>query len=155
MTDLIQCDTLVFQTLDDLKDACLEAKDEKSEVNDFEVGVFCGQYKTPVPDDYFPHANGVDGNKKRKSAAITQVGGDSDAVLVASSGPVNVKLPRGSMDEAISKGPEYREDVRYVDTNNSLSVYLGANDLTVFITLQAGLKMGHFHEKEARRIFCG
>ncbi|EHK41333.1 hypothetical protein TRIATDRAFT_295257 [Trichoderma atroviride IMI 206040] len=111
MTDLIQCDTLVFQTLEDLKDACLEAKDDKSEVNDFEVGVFCGQYKTPVPDDYFPHANGVDGNKKRKSAAITEVGGDSDAVLVASSGPVNVKLPRGSMDEAVPKGPEYREDV--------------------------------------------
>ncbi|KAL7903247.1 phosphoribosyltransferase-like protein [Trichoderma sp. SZMC 28014] len=111
MTDLIQCDTLVFQTLEDLKDACLEAKDDKSEVNDFEVGVFCGQYKTPVPDDYFPHANGVDGNKKRKSAAITEVGGDSDAVLVASSGPVNVKLPRGSTDEAVPKGPEYREDV--------------------------------------------
>lgn len=122
MTDLIQCDTLVFQTLDDLKDACLEAKDDKSEVHDFEVGVFCGQYKTPVPDDYFPHANGVDGNKKRKSAAITEVGGDSDAVLVASSGPVNVKLPRGSMDEAVPKGPEYREDVRYVVADNPLNV---------------------------------
>ncbi|KAK3936630.1 hypothetical protein QBC46DRAFT_418544 [Diplogelasinospora grovesii] len=110
MTGLIQCDALVFQTLEDLKAACIEAAEGNSEIKDFEVGVFCGQYKAPVPADYSERWSRPNGNKKRKSAAITGEEGHTGIVLVASSGPVNVTVPHEALyDDA--KGPEYREDV--------------------------------------------
>lgn len=34
-----------------------------------------------------------------------------------------------------------------------LDVDFGANDIAVFITMQAGLETGHYHEKEAKWIF--
>lgn len=110
MTDSIKCDTLVFQTLEDLKDACIEAADEKSEVKDFEVGVFCGKYTTPVPPEYFERSKKEVGSKKRKATSMTGEGG-ADAVIVASS-PMNVRVPK---DERNGDEPDYREDIRYVE----------------------------------------
>lgn len=50
------CDRVIFQTLDDLTDACMEVKSEDvSEPQSFECGVFCGQYATPIPPEYFQH----------------------------------------------------------------------------------------------------
>jgi amidophosphoribosyltransferase len=90
MTQQLQCDTLIFQTLEDLKAACVEAADGKSQVRDFEVGVFCGQYKSQVPEDYFERSRQLHcNNKKRKSTAVTGEDGDGGAVEVASSGPTN------------------------------------------------------------------
>ncbi|CRK26511.1 hypothetical protein BN1708_004239 [Verticillium longisporum] len=102
MTELIQCDTLVFQTLEDLKAACLEAADEKSQVRDFEVGVFCGHYKSPLPDDYLERSARwyESKSKKRKSTAMTNDGIEGGAFVVASSGPVNTPIP-----------PEHSEDI--------------------------------------------
>ncbi|RBQ80240.1 hypothetical protein VDGD_21153 [Verticillium dahliae] len=102
MTELIQCDTLVFQTLEDLKAACLEAADEKSQVRDFEVGVFCGHYKSPLPDDYLERSARwyESKSKKRKSTAMTNDGVEGGAFVVASSGPVNTPIP-----------PEHSEDI--------------------------------------------
>ncbi|EFX06109.1 amidophosphoribosyltransferase [Grosmannia clavigera kw1407] len=113
MTDLIQCDDLVFQTLEDLKAACTEAADGNSQVTDFEVGVFCGQYRTPVPDDYFDHLVKLHGSesKKRKSIAIS--GEEAGPTLFASSGPVNGTLPppEASFPDR-PKGVEHQEDIR-------------------------------------------
>lgn len=92
MTKVIQCHALIFQTLEDLKAACIEAADETSQVKDFEAGVFCGQYQTPVPADY------------QTTALMDE--GDSRVILVASSGPVNGLVHDG-------KGLEYREDIKY------------------------------------------
>lgn len=92
MTNIIQCDALIFQTLQDLKDACVEAADKGCPVKDFEVGVFCGNYKSPVPDDYFERSSRMYNNKnlKRKATEVTEEEGDAGGVIVpASSGPVN------------------------------------------------------------------
>ena len=57
-------------SLDDLQDACRLAGPSKNlakEDQSFEVGVFNGQYVTPVPDGYFEHLERVRGeNKKMK-----------------------------------------------------------------------------------------
>ncbi|KAH8892776.1 amidophosphoribosyltransferase [Thozetella sp. PMI_491] len=107
MTNLIQCHALVFQTLEDLKAACIEAADGKTEVHDFEVGVFCGQYKTPVPADYLERSSLLHGNKPTMR---TDHQGDAGAVVVASSGPVNLPVPREALPDRAKL--ENNEDIR-------------------------------------------
>ncbi|VUC28446.1 unnamed protein product [Clonostachys rosea] len=102
---------VVYQSLDDLKDACREAIQDGYEKIDFETGVFSGHYTTPVPEEYFEHLERLRSNKKRKAAAITEAeGGGAQTVLVASGGPVNVSSGNHVPDEDV-KGPENREDV--------------------------------------------
>lgn len=113
MTSLIQCDALVFQTLDDLKAACLEAADGKSQVKDFEVGVFCGQYKTPLPADYFERSSQQNRNNQRNGMRIVGEEGDASATLVASSGPVGVAASQEEADANDAQGSRHQEDIRY------------------------------------------
>ena len=64
----IGADRVIFQDLDDLKDACSDAvvtKTDPHEPRDFEVGVFCGKYVTPVPPGYFKHIERVREKSKR------------------------------------------------------------------------------------------
>jgi amidophosphoribosyltransferase len=51
------CDRIIFQTLNDLTDACVEVvkSQDMSDPQSFECGVFCGQYATPIPPEYFQH----------------------------------------------------------------------------------------------------
>ncbi len=60
----IGADRIFFQDLEDLKAACSDAYVSKStprEGRDFEVGVFCGNYTTPVDKEYFKHLEKVRG----------------------------------------------------------------------------------------------
>lgn len=61
---------MIFQSLDDLIDACRQAAfadNPRRDSQEFEVGVFNGQYVTPVPDGYFAHLERIRGeNKKMK-----------------------------------------------------------------------------------------
>ena len=58
------CERIIFQTLDGLTNTCAEAVRSQGldEPQSFEVGVFCGQYATPVPPDYFDHLEKTRGN---------------------------------------------------------------------------------------------
>ena len=61
-------DKVIFQTLDDLKAACAEGVVpgvEPRKDQDFEVGVFCGKYVTPVDHDYFVHLEQVRGESRK------------------------------------------------------------------------------------------
>ncbi|WYZ33848.1 hypothetical protein EsH8_I_000124 [Colletotrichum jinshuiense] len=89
---LIGADSVIYQDLDDLKAACIEAVDDGKEsvITDFEVGVFCGKYKTAVPSSYFDHLQQLNGSKKKTAAA-------NSAYLVANGGPVNI--PTGAQDD--------------------------------------------------------
>lgn len=71
----IGADSVVYQSLADLKAACLDAANETgtSQGNgrtyerpgNFEVGVFCGTYVTPVDSDYFEHLEQIRGQSRK------------------------------------------------------------------------------------------
>jgi hypothetical protein len=96
----------------------LEAADGKSEVNGFEVGVFCGRYTTPAPLEYFERSSRLHAKAKKKSAALAYRNGPGGAILVASGGPVNGTASYETLDDSGIMSPEYREDVRYVLPSN-------------------------------------
>ena len=54
---------MIYQSLSDLKAACAELSPRANQ--DFEVGVFCGTYVTPVEDGYFEHLEKVRGETKK------------------------------------------------------------------------------------------
>ena len=54
---------VIYQTLEDLKSACAELSPRKNQ--EFEVGVFCGTYVTPVEPGYFEHLERVRGETKK------------------------------------------------------------------------------------------
>ncbi|KAK4453756.1 Amidophosphoribosyltransferase [Podospora aff. communis PSN243] len=112
----INADDVIYQDLGALKAACAEAS-PNSEIKDFEVGVFCGTYKTEVPEGYFEHLNESRG-KKRKMAGADE----ASSALVGNSGPVSVSRPEGcfkldlrTVEEAAitnePRSPQNREDI--------------------------------------------
>ena len=54
---------VIYQSLSDLKAACAELSPRKDQ--DFEVGVFCGTYITPVEDGYLEHLEEVRGATRK------------------------------------------------------------------------------------------
>lgn len=68
----IGADSVVYQTLDDLKASCVDAAVEagaKDAPRNFEVGVFCGSYITPVDDGYFDHLELLRGENRKLKVA--------------------------------------------------------------------------------------
>lgn len=99
----INADDVIYQDLADLKAACTEASPD-DKITEFEVGVFCGNYQTDIPEGYFDHLNDCRGTK-RKAAMLN----GTKKVLVANSGPVNVSTPEPEAE--ISENPENRQDI--------------------------------------------
>lgn len=121
----IDADEVIFQDLADLKASCIEAAEGPTEIEDFEVGVFCGKYVTDVPEGYFEHLSRLRGKEKKTVARAIEAGGTGSghATVVTNSGPVNVasRRPGDDDDDAGEDGnenngsrPEQREDIRYV-----------------------------------------
>ncbi|KAI1801731.1 amidophosphoribosyltransferase [Daldinia bambusicola] len=75
----IDAEEVIYQDLDDLKAACAELAPPDGPTQ-FEVGVFCGKYCTPVPEGYFEHLNQVRGTK-RKHATHAQVSSSGPTIV--------------------------------------------------------------------------
>lgn len=87
----IGAEKIIFQELDDLKDACIEAVCPgliARENQEFEVGVFNGEYVTPVPNGYFAHLEKVRG-KKRKLKVMENA---REAVANGSAGKAEIQV---------------------------------------------------------------
>ncbi|KAI9827400.1 MAG: hypothetical protein M1819_006941 [Sarea resinae] len=61
----IGADAVIYQTLADLKTSCAELSPRDPAKQEFEVGVFCGKYVTPVDDDYFRRLEQIRGESKK------------------------------------------------------------------------------------------
>ncbi|KAI0201199.1 nucleophile aminohydrolase [Astrocystis sublimbata] len=123
IAQIIGADDLIYQDLDDLKQACAEAAPNGG-VKEFEVGVFCGKYQTDVPDGYFAHLDELRGKKKKAN-------GVPNGGIKLSSNPVNdsvatpsfrLEIQPHAMPENLDpmslmsvvnapRSPEHREDI--------------------------------------------
>lgn len=92
---IIGADRIFFQDLEDLKAACSEAYVSKSTPRagrDFEVGVFCGKYATPVDEEYFEHLEQVRGQARKRKVlkeareAVAIGSADEEAIEIAAKG---------------------------------------------------------------------
>ncbi|KAK0326254.1 amidophosphoribosyltransferase [Friedmanniomyces endolithicus] len=87
----IGADGVIYQTLPDLKRACGRAG-PKGEAQEFEVGVFCGEYVTPVPEVYFNHLERVRGETRKHKVvdtareAVVRGVADEQQVRIAANG---------------------------------------------------------------------
>ncbi|KAK4247233.1 phosphoribosyltransferase-like protein, partial [Corynascus novoguineensis] len=120
----INADDVIYQDLDDLKVSCMEVA-PGGKVTDFEVGVFCGKYQTPVPEGYFEHLNQSRG-KKRK---IAEQAAPTPSTAVGSGGPVNLAKRTlvdgggvlGGAGGAAGLGQGAEEEVNGVDKNAGMA----------------------------------
>jgi amidophosphoribosyltransferase len=66
----IGADTVVYQSLSDLTEACIDAAHDTGadSPTKFEVGVFCGSYVTPVRHGYFDHLERLRGEGRKVKA---------------------------------------------------------------------------------------
>jgi amidophosphoribosyltransferase len=82
----IGADAVIYQTLDDLQGACADLSPRGS-AQQFEIGVFCGRYITPVDDAYLAHLEQVRSNaqrfKERERARLAIANGVSMGNVVA------------------------------------------------------------------------
>lgn len=109
----IGADSVVYQTLDDLKAACVDAAreaDSHDAPKDFEVGVFCGSYITPVDEDYFYHLERVRG-QTRKLKVMDEA---RQAVAQGTAGEAQIQLAtnRAVVNDSGKVVPATNGDVR-------------------------------------------
>ncbi|KAI4112805.1 MAG: hypothetical protein LQ345_006098 [Seirophora villosa] len=108
----IGADKVIFQDLEDLKASCSDAVISKStpeEERNFEVGVFCGKYVTPVTAEYFQHLEEVRGETRKMKVlekareAVANGWADQEELEIATKGikvAENGKLVPASGEES-------------------------------------------------------
>jgi amidophosphoribosyltransferase len=92
----IGAEEVIYQSLSDLKAACAELSPRDPKTQEFEVGVFCGKYVTPVSPGYFEHLERVRGESKKmkvlesaKEAVLHGVAGEKELDLIIGGAVVN------------------------------------------------------------------
>lgn len=108
----IGAEKVIFQELDDLIDACRQAQAAPhghyiKESQQFEVGVFNGNYITPVPQGYFAHLERIRGESKK----IKVIEGAREAVAAGAAKKDELRMA--------TNGAEVTDDGEIVPSNRS------------------------------------
>jgi amidophosphoribosyltransferase len=97
----IGAEEVIYQSLEDLKAACADLSPRDPKTQEFEVGVFCGKYVTPVTEEYFEHLERVRGQSKKlkvldaaREAILHGVAGEKELDLITHGATV---LPSGQV----------------------------------------------------------
>ncbi len=114
---------VIFQELDDLIDACRQAAPSDHtarESQDFQVGVFNGQYVTPVPNGYFVHLERVRGETKKMKMMDNARG----AVANGSAGPEEIRMATNGAEvkdygSVVASGSLHADNMAVVNGNHS------------------------------------
>lgn len=110
----IGADAVIYQTLPDLVDSCASLSET---ISKFEVGVFSGEYVTPVEPGYFEHLEALRGEnakmKKKEAAAkavAAGVGSPNEIGLVLNGALSNgEKDVKDRMDISLHNLGDYKE----------------------------------------------
>ncbi|KAF2722245.1 glutamine phosphoribosylpyrophosphate amidotransferase [Polychaeton citri CBS 116435] len=94
IADHIGADNVVYQSLEDLKAACAQDSPRDPKSQQFEVGVFCGNYVTPVSDTYFKHLEQVRGESKKLKVMEKA----RDAVRYGTAGEEEIKMAANGVE---------------------------------------------------------
>jgi amidophosphoribosyltransferase len=93
----LQAEAVIFQSLSDLQAACAELSPRGPKTQEFEVGVFCGKYVTPVSKGYFEYLERIRGQSRKmkvlesaEEAVVHGVAGGRELDLVVSGAAVVV-----------------------------------------------------------------
>ncbi|KAJ5263411.1 Amidophosphoribosyltransferase [Penicillium angulare] len=128
----IGAEKVVFQTLDDLKGACAEVAIEngQTEPTNFEVGVFCGSYVTPVSQGYFDHLEEVRGEgrkikalDKAKEAVAHGFASTTDYQIAAKGVAMDTNGQIIPADEAEQQSKARSEEHPKVDDRMDISIH--------------------------------
>ncbi|KAK2875100.1 hypothetical protein FQN49_001770, partial [Arthroderma sp. PD_2] len=116
ITAYIGADSVIYQTLDDLKASCAEICTETGHLEpvNFEVGVFNGTYTTPVSAAYFEHVEKVRGEGRK----IKRVESARTAVLNGAVSQENLLLASSKVDLDENGKPLITQTVRPVGVPN-------------------------------------
>ncbi|GAB7363227.1 hypothetical protein MBLNU230_g3509t1 [Neophaeotheca triangularis] len=107
----IGADAVIYQSLEDLQAACAQESPRDPKTQQFEVGVFCGKYVTPVPDEYFQHLERVRG-EGRKHKVMENA---REAVRQGTAGEEQVRMAANGVEVSTDGRVVAREEGSVVD----------------------------------------
>ena len=90
----IGADAVIYQSLADLESAVAQESPRDPATQKFEVGVFCGKYVTPVPDDYFQHLESIRGETRR----LKVLDNAREAVRQGTAGETQIKMAANEVE---------------------------------------------------------
>ncbi|KAI2619697.1 amidophosphoribosyltransferase [Hypoxylon sp. NC1633] len=123
----IDAEEVIYQDLDDLKAACAELAPPNGPTQ-FEVGVFCGEYVTPVPEGYLEHLNQVRGTK-RKHSTLAQVSSSGPTIVVSGEpNGLNGATSRAAALGGEKESPERASNVTASPMRDDISLHNMATD---------------------------
>ena len=117
----IGADAMIYQTLPDLEAACAKLSPRPNQR--FEVGVFCGNYITPVQEDYFEHLEAVRKGRKELKAqeqmkrAFLNGGASADEVKEVEEN-ASKRRRRGENVNVATKGGSNSQDINLHNFND-------------------------------------
>lgn len=92
VAEAIGADDVVYQTLPDMVDAILKSPDEgERKVYELEVGVFNGEYITPLSPGYLDHLERLKDKRKALANGVNKGNSDKDVTSGSHDGVENIQ----------------------------------------------------------------